>query len=52
MQYPVLPTFLTRGLLLLVASLVAGFLWDRVGYPAVFYYGAVFALSGWRRWLR
>jgi MFS family permease len=36
----------TVGLLQLVANLVAGFLWDRVGHPAVFYYGAVFALLG------
>ena len=36
----------TVGLLQLVASLVAGMLWDRVGRVAVFYYGAVFALVG------
>src|SRR5215831_16581533 len=36
----------TVGLLQLVASLVAGILWDRVGHPAVFYYGAVFAVIG------
>lgn len=36
----------TVGLLQLVASLVAGILWDHVGHPAVFYYGAVFALLG------
>jgi len=36
----------TVGLLQLIASLVAGILWDRVGHPAVFYYGAVFALVG------
>jgi MFS family permease len=36
----------TVGLLQLVASLVAGMLWDRVGHAAVFYYGAVFALIG------
>ena len=29
-----------------MASLVAGILWDRVGHPAVFYYGAVFAVLG------
>jgi hypothetical protein len=34
------------GLLQLVASLVAGVLWDRIGHSAVFYYGAVFALVG------
>jgi len=36
----------TVGLLQLVASLVAGILWDRVGHAAVFYYGAVFAVIG------
>lgn len=36
----------TVGLLQLVASLVAGILWDRIGHPAVFYYGAVFAVLG------
>jgi MFS family permease len=36
----------TVGLLQLVASLVAGTLWDRVGHVAVFYYGAAFALVG------
>jgi MFS family permease len=36
----------TVGLLQLVASLVAGSLWDRVGHTAVFYYGAIFALVG------
>jgi len=30
----------------LVASVVAGLLWDRVGHAAVFYYGAAFALVG------
>jgi MFS family permease len=34
------------GLLQLVASLVAGMLWDRVSHVAVFYYGAAFALAG------
>ncbi|PSH02834.1 MAG: MFS transporter [Acidobacteria bacterium] len=34
------------GLLGLVASVVAGQLWDRIGHSAVFYYGAVFALLG------
>jgi MFS family permease len=34
------------GLLGLVANLVAGLLWDRVGHAAVFYYGAVFAIVG------
>jgi MFS family permease len=33
----------TVGLLQLVASVVAGLLWDRVGHTAVFYYGAAFA---------
>jgi MFS family permease len=36
----------TVGVLQLVASLVAGALWDRVGHAEVFYYGAVFALLG------
>ena len=34
----------TVGLLQLVASIVAGLLWDRIGHAAVFYYGAVFAV--------
>jgi MFS family permease len=36
----------TIGLLGLVASIVAGLLWDRVGHGAVFIYGAVFAAAG------
>jgi MFS family permease len=36
----------TVGALQLVASLVAGLLWDRVGHAAVFYYGAFFAFAG------
>jgi len=36
----------TVGVLQLVASLVAGLLWDRIGHAAVFYYGAVFAVVG------
>jgi MFS family permease len=36
----------TVGVLQLVASLVAGALWDHVSHPAVFYYGAVFAAVG------
>ena len=36
----------TVGVLQLIASLVAGQLWDRVGHVAVFYYGAVFAVVG------
>jgi MFS family permease len=36
----------TLGLLELVASVVAGLLWDKVGHTAVFYYGAVFAFAG------
>jgi MFS family permease len=36
----------TVGLLQLVASLVAGVLWDRLGHAAVFYYGAIFAGIG------
>jgi MFS family permease len=34
------------GLLGLVASVVAGLLWDRVSHAAVFYYGAIFAVAG------
>jgi MFS family permease len=36
----------TVGLLGLVANIVAGLLWDRVGHAAVFYYGVVFAVVG------
>jgi MFS family permease len=36
----------TLGLLELVASVVAGFLWDQVGHVSVFYYGATFAVVG------
>jgi MFS family permease len=36
----------TVGLLGLVASVVAGVLWDRVGHAAVFYYGAISAIAG------
>ncbi len=36
----------TVGLLQLIASLIAGLLWDRVSHAAVFYYGAVLALVG------
>ena len=36
----------TVGLLQLLASVVAGLLWDRVGHAAVFYYGAIFGLAG------
>jgi MFS family permease len=34
------------GLLQLVASVVAGLLWDRIGHATVFYYGAAFAFVG------
>jgi len=34
------------GLLQLVASLIAGLIWDQIGHTAVFYYGAVFAAAG------
>ncbi|HEY1679187.1 MAG TPA: MFS transporter [Candidatus Sulfotelmatobacter sp.] len=34
------------GLLALVASVIAGWLWDHVGHTAVFYYGAIFAIAG------
>lgn len=36
----------TVGLLQLVASLIAGMLWDRVSHVAVFYYGAACAFAG------
>jgi MFS family permease len=36
----------TTGLLGLIASIVAGQLWDRVGHAAVFFYGAAFAAVG------
>jgi len=36
----------TVGILQLIASLVAGALWDRVGHTAVFFYGAIFAVVG------
>jgi MFS family permease len=36
----------TVGLLQLVASIVAGLLWDRISHAAVFYYGATFAFVG------
>ena len=36
----------TVGLLQLVASVVAGLLWDTIGHAAVFYYGAAFAVVG------
>jgi MFS family permease len=37
---------MTVGLLGLVANIVAGLLWDRIGHATVFYYGAAFALAG------
>ena len=36
----------TIGLLQLVASVIAGMLWDKVGHAAVFYYGVTFAVIG------
>jgi MFS family permease len=36
----------TVGLLQLVASIVGGLLWDRLGHAAVFYYGAIFGMIG------
>jgi MFS family permease len=36
----------TIGLLGLMASVVAGQLWDRISHPAVFFYGAAFATAG------
>jgi MFS family permease len=37
---------LVSGFVLLIASLVAGALWDRIGAPATFYTGASFAALG------
>jgi hypothetical protein len=34
------------GLWQLVASVIAGSLWDRIGHAAVFYFGALFAAVG------
>ncbi len=34
------------GLLQLIASLIAGLLWDRIGHPSVFFYGAAFGALG------
>ncbi len=36
----------TVGLFQLMASVIAGILWDRVGHGAVFVFGAVFAVAG------
>jgi MFS family permease len=36
----------TIGLLQLIASVIAGVLWDKVGHTAVFYYGAASAVVG------
>jgi len=36
----------TLGLFQLVASIIAGLLWDQVSHVAVFYYGAAFAAAG------
>jgi MFS family permease len=36
----------TVGISQLIASLVAGALWDRLGHAAVFFYGAIFAFFG------
>jgi MFS family permease/predicted RNA-binding Zn-ribbon protein involved in translation (DUF1610 family) len=36
----------TLGLLQLVASVIAGLLWDHMGHASVFYYGAIFAFLG------
>ena len=40
----------TLGLMGLVASVVAGLLWDHVGHAAVFIYGAIFAVIGSTAW--
>ena len=36
----------TIGVTGLIASIVAGELWDRVGHPSVFIFGTVFAILG------
>jgi MFS family permease len=36
----------TVGILQLVASVIAGLLWDQIGHAAVFFYGAIFATVG------
>jgi MFS family permease len=36
----------TVGILQLIASLVAGALWDHISHTAVFFYGAIFAAVG------
>lgn len=36
----------TVGVFQLIASVIAGILWDRVGHTAVFLYGAAFAVAG------
>jgi MFS family permease len=36
----------TVGVFQLIASVIAGILWDRVGHSAVFVFGAVFAVAG------
>lgn len=36
----------TIGLLGLVASIIAGVLWDRISHSAVFLYGAIFSIAG------
>ncbi|MFY9640066.1 MAG: MFS transporter, partial [Rhodomicrobium sp.] len=36
----------TLGLLQLIASLIAGLLWDRIGHSSVFLYGAAFGALG------
>ena len=36
----------TVGVFQLIASIIAGLLWDRVGHTAVFFYGAAFAVAG------
>ena len=36
----------TVGVFQLIASIIAGLLWDRVGHTAVFFYGAALAVAG------
>ena len=43
--------YLASGFAMLIASVVAGFVWDRFGAPATFYTGAAFALAAFMLFL-
>ncbi len=43
--------YLGSGIAMLIASVVAGFVWDRFGAPATFYTGAAFALAAFMLFL-